>query len=117
MKKLAKTIVFLISAIIATQSFAGIICHTPRMSKVFHIDQNKVAVYQNDVKNGREIASTNQARTQYTTTGFSKVMQHLGHKITLHIEDSKNYSEINDYLVIRDQAGHEITYPINCYNK
>ncbi len=117
MKKLAKTIAILLCALITAQSFAGVICHTPRMSKVFHLDQNKVAVFQNDVKNGREVASSNQARTQYTATGFTKVLQHLGHKITLHIEDSKNYSEVNDYLVIRNQEGHEITYPLNCYNK
>ena len=117
MKSLTKIFLALVLSMMAAQSFASVICHTPRMSKVFHIEENKVAVYQNDVAQGREIASSTQARTQYTHKGFTKVMQHLGHKITVHIEDSKNFSQVDDYLTIRDQQGHEISYPLNCYTK
>lgn len=117
MKKLLTFIMALIIASFMGQAFAEVVCHTPRMNKVFKIDQSKIAVYQSDVSNGREIASMEQARTLYTSTGFTKVMQHMGHKVTLHIEDTKQFSDLNDYLVIRDQQGHEMTYPLNCYQK
>lgn len=117
MRTLTKIAIALISALMVSQIFAGVVCHTPRMSKVFNIEQNKVSVYQNDVRNGREIASSNQARTLYTSNGFTKVLEHMGHKVTLHIENAKQFSDVNDYLVIRDTQGHEITYPLTCYQK
>lgn len=117
MKKVIQFTIITLLFFIQAKSFAEITCHTPRLSKAFQIEKTSVAFYQADVVRGRELASAIPARTRFTHNGFTKVIKHEGKKYTLHIENKNNFSELNDYLVIKNNRGHEVTYPITCYNK
>jgi hypothetical protein len=46
--------------------------------------------------------------------GFSKFFYVSGKKYTIHIDDKDNFSDIDDYMIIKSSNGHEITYPLNC---
>lgn len=90
-------------------------CHTPRMTKTFQIANNNVTFYQNDEsETRRNIASVNQIRTKRETTGFTKFLKFEGHKYTIHIQDLEKFSEVDDYILVRSKAGHEMTYPLTC---
>ncbi len=117
MKKTIQFTIITLLFFLQAKAFAGVTCHTPRLSKAFQIGKTSIAFYQADVSRGRELASTIPARTRFTNTGFTKVITHEGKKYTLHIEDKNNFSELEDYLVIKNNKGHEITYPLTCYNK
>lgn len=117
MKKTIQFTIITLLFFLQAKAFASITCHTPRLSKAFQIEKTSVAFYQADVVRGREIASTIHARTRFTHNGFTKVIKHEGKKYILHIEDKNNFSEVNDYLVIKNNRGHEMTYPLNCYRK
>lgn len=118
MKTLKTIAIVALTSLLFSNAYASIVCHTPRMSKVFNINEQdvKVSIVQNDVENGRGIASNANARTLFTSTGYTKVMQHKNLTVTLHVDDKNNFSELNDYLIVKDQRGHEITYPLTCYN-
>lgn len=117
MKKAIQFTLLTILFFIQAKSFASITCHTPRLSKAFQINSTSVAFYQNDVAHSREIASTIPARTRFTGQGFTKVIINGGNKYTLHIENKNSFSEVDDYLTIKNDKGHEMTYPITCYEK
>lgn len=94
-------------------------CHNERMRKSFVIHKNQVTInIEREDYSGRSIASLSYSqratRTKHHANGFSKIMSFEGKKYTLHIEDTKNFSELNDYISIRSKEGHEITYPLYC---
>lgn len=90
-------------------------CHTPRMSKGFVIKDNSITFYSDgEYGSGRALASISKIRTKREMRGFTKVTNFEGHKYIIHISDLENFSDVNDYVVIKSRNGHNITYPIVC---
>ncbi|WP_127716642.1 hypothetical protein [Halobacteriovorax sp. HLS] len=91
-------------------------CHTPRMKKSFVIFNNKVAFLE-ETETGRMVASAKSLRTKRKGSGFTKVLNYWGERHEIHVGDTNKFSELNDYLTIRTNKGHEITYPLTCYQR
>ncbi len=89
-------------------------CHTPRMNKVFNITQDKIVFEQDEMSAARNIASVDKVRTKREGSGFTKILNYEGNKYTIHIANEERFDEVEDYLSIRSEKGHEITYPITC---
>lgn len=105
---------FMISA---SNIFAApqIICTTPRESKVVLIKESAVALSTPEkLINQRTVASVSSVRTKLEGKGFTKIIYLDGIKHTIHIENQNQFSDVNDYMVMRSQEGHEITYPLTC---
>mgnify|MGYP000285967273 FL=1 len=100
----------------ARASHGRIECHTPRMKKSFVILNNKVAFLEETDK-GRMVASTKSLRTKKKKNGFTKILHYWGHRHEIHVKDVDKLSDLNDYLTIRTNKGHEITYPLTCYRR
>lgn len=112
-----KTLIIIFLAIMSINSMAGIVCHTPRLNKVFEINDNKITfIHEIDQHKNRELASVN-SRNKTDLSGLNKIVNFENEKHTIHIENTKNFSDVDDYIVIRNQIGHEITYPLSCSNK
>ena len=89
-------------------------CTTPRLSKAFVVGPTGIAFFNPFEKQGRKIASTINARTKLIGKGFSKILFVSGEKHIVHINDKQNLNELDDYLIIKSNKGHEITYPLDC---
>ena len=115
-----KTITLLSLLFLSTNAFSSIECETPRLEKKFKIEGEKVVFLkgEDDSKNrdGRIIASVNNVRTRVSYKGFTKTLNFDGLKHTIHINDSSSFSEIEDYIVVRNKLGHQMTYPLSCQN-
>lgn len=110
MKKMALVLGLLFSA----TSLASIECHTPRMNKTFKIEDSRVTFFNDQsIEGGREVASVG-ARTRKTQKGFTKILSFEGRKHTIHINDRNSFSDVNDYMIVRNNKGHEMTYPLSC---
>ena len=109
-----KTLLITILAIISFNTEASILCHTPRMNKVFEVNDKKVVFFNEfDTKAKRELAST-PSRTKSSEKGITKYVDFENQKHTIHINDMENFSDVNDYIIIKARTGHEVTYPITC---
>ena len=101
-----------------------VICHTPRIQMAFKISDQHIAFIESkglglgSELEGRSVASSaiNQVRTRLTATGFTKTLERNGKRHTIHINNGNNFSQFDDYIVIRNSEGHEITYPLECEN-
>lgn len=92
-----------------------IVCHTPREARIFSIKNNSIAFTKAILfESKREVASIASVRTKKTATGFTKVLFYKGNKHTIYINNTSNFSDVEDYLVVRSREGHEMTYPLNC---
>ncbi len=112
-------IVFMAFFMIGQSAFAGIVCSSDRMQKDLVISKTSVAFheYQNS-SDSRNIASADLqgVRTQKTMKGFNKIVFFEGQKHTIHVDDISKFSDVDDYITIRSQKGHEIIYPLSCHN-
>ncbi len=116
MRLLSKTMFILLMAS-ASNIFAApqIICTTPRESKVVLIKESAIALSTPEkLINQRTVASVSSVRTKLEGQGFTKIIYLNGIKHTIHIENQNQFSDVNDYMVMRSQEGHEITYPLTC---
>ncbi len=106
--------------IIAVMSFntqASIVCHTPRSNKIFEIKDTKVTFFNEfDMSAKRELASVI-SRTKSSEKGITKIVNFENQKHTIHIENASNFSDTEDYIIIKAKSGHEMTYPLSCQNK
>jgi hypothetical protein len=121
MKNLFKTMALISLYIFGQNSYGNmgpqmkITCETPRGTKVLVIEDQKVSISQPfRIDQTRSVASVQGVRTKLEGTGFTKVMFHNGAKHIIHIEDRKSFSVVDDYLIIRSNEGHEMTYPLEC---
>lgn len=106
-----KTLILTLTLLTSLSSLGAvkdIICSTPRMNKVFMIKNSKI------IMQGRDLASVEGVRTKDIGVGFTKYFNHEGMKHKLHIENKSSFSDFNDYISIRNNKGHEITYPLTC---
>jgi hypothetical protein len=111
-----KTLLFTVLTLISfnTEVEASILCHTPRMNKIFEVKDTKVTFFNElDSKANRELASVH-SRNKKTENGFTKFVDFENQKHTIHISDMNNFSDVNDYIIIKARTGHEVTYPITC---
>jgi hypothetical protein len=101
-------------AIFSFNTEASILCHTPRMNKVFEVSDKKVTFFNEfDVKAKRELASA-ASRSKSSDKGITQYVDFENQKHTIHISDTQNFSDVNDYIIIKARTGHEVTYPITC---
>lgn len=106
--------------IIAVMSFntqASIVCHTPRANKVFEIKDSKITFFNEfDTTAKRELASVF-SRSKSSEKGMTKIVNFENQKHTIHIGDANNFSDTEDYIVIKAKSGHEVIYPLSCQSK
>lgn len=112
-----KTLLLTSLLLISFNSMAAIVCHTPRMNKNFEIKDNRISFFKDEkeLKN-RDIASL-VSRNKNEVKGMTKIVEFENQKHTIHIEDVNSFSDINDYIVIKNKTGHEVIYPLTCNNK
>jgi hypothetical protein len=86
---------------------ANVVCHTPRLNKIFELkaDNNVTFFHENDSSLRRELASL-VSRNKVSDSGD-----------TIHINDMKKFSDVDDYIIIKAKSGHETTYPLLCEQK
>ena len=99
------------------QANASIICKTPRESKILKIHKNSVSfphLEENENLLERGTASLPLIRTKHHGRGFTKILFLKGIKHTIHIKDKLKFSEVEDYLILKSQEGHEMTLPLKC---
>lgn len=113
-----KTLIMTFLTILTFNTEASVLCHTPRMNKVFEVSDKKITFFNEfDVQtNKRQLASVT-GRTISSETGMTKVVNFENQKHTIHISDMNNFSDVNDYIIIKSRTGHEITYPLTCETK
>ncbi len=110
-----KTLLILATLILTIQvSQASVLCHTPRLNKIFEIKDNSVTFFhENDSSARRELASLS-SRNKMTNIGITKIVTFENQKNTIHINDLKKFSDSDDYIIIKAKSGHETTYPLIC---
>jgi len=112
-----KAFILFFLAITSVETQASILCHTPRMNKIFEIKDNRVTFFNEfDSTAKREVASV-LSRSKPNSEGLTKVVDFENYKHTIHISNSKEFSDVNDYIVIKAKTGHEVTYPLTCENR
>ncbi len=90
-----------------------IICQSERLGKLFKIATTSITLIDSE---GRSIASVG-ARTKIRGKALEKIVNYNNQMITVHVDNRNNFSPLNDYIVLRNSLGHEITYPLECYTK
>jgi aminopeptidase N len=85
------------------------------MEKVLSLN-NGVTIYNEHQmqENRREIASIANVRTRRNDGGVIKSFSFEGQKYEIHIKNTKNFNEADDYLTMTSSDGHQMTYPITC---
>lgn len=112
-----KTLLLLTFTMITVNAQASILCHTPRLNKIFEIKDTKVTFFNEfDKAANRELASI-ASRNRNNDKGFTKVVEFENQKHTIHIADAAHFSDVEDYIIIKVKSGHEVTYPISCEQK
>lgn len=112
-----KALVTTFLLILSFNSEASVFCHTPRMNKIFEVSEAKVTFFNEfDQHNRRELASLT-SRNKPETKGLTKIVDFENQKHTIHIADLDNFSDVEDYIIIKANDGHEVTYPLTCEKK
>ena len=112
-----KSFIFTFLTLLAFNTEANILCHTPRMNKVFEVSDKKIIFFNEfDSHAKRELASVS-SRSKSANTGLTKIVNFENQKHTIHISDMNNFSDLNDYIIIRARTGHEVIYPLTCEKK
>jgi len=109
----------LLATIISTSLFAAPMweCQSDRVSKSFSISEASVVTLNEIQKDeSRGLASVFQipAHTRVNGKSVTKIMNHEGLQYTIHLSDFNSPSDFNDTVSIKNERGHEITYPLNC---
>lgn len=112
-----KSLVLTFIALLAFNTEASILCHTPRMNKIFSVSDKKVTFFNEySQANSRALASVT-SKSKSSDLGMTKVVDFENQKHIIHISDAKNFSDVNDYIIIKSRTGHEVTYPLTCEQK
>lgn len=117
MKTLITSTLLLFIAMITVDAQASILCRTPRSNKIFEIKDAKVTFFNEfDTAAKRELASV-ASRNRTNDKGITKIVEFENQKHTIHIADASNFSDVDDYIIIKAKSGHEVTYPLSCEQK
>ena len=112
-----KSFLTLLFLLISFNTEASLICHTPRMNKIFEVSGKKVTFFNEfDSQNKRELASV-MAKTKSNDKGVTNTVSFENQKHIIHIADENALSDLNDYIIIKSRTGHEVTYPLTCEKK
>lgn len=112
-----KSLFVLFSLIISFNTEASIICHTPRMNKIFEVNGKKITFFNEfSTQNKRELASI-MAKTKSNENGVTNTVNFENQKHVIYIADENALSDFNDYIIIKSRNGHEVTYPLTCEKK
>jgi len=94
-------------------------CKTAFGEKSFIIEDGRISFSKEDDSGAaRSISSISgeSVRTQVKHLGFVKTLYIDGHKHKISVQNSKEFSDANDYLSITSPKGHEMTYPLTCHS-
>lgn len=97
----------------------GIECKTAFGEKSFIIEDGRISFSKEDESGaGRAISSISgeSVRTQTKHLGFVKTLYIDGNKHKISVQNTKDFSDANDYLSITSPKGHEMTYPLTCHS-
>lgn len=112
-----KTLFITLIALMSITAEASIVCRTPRSNKVFEIKDAKITFYNEfDVSANRELASVS-SLSKANSKGLTKIVNFENQKHIIHIENTENFTDTDDYIIIKAKSGHEVTYPLTCENK
>jgi hypothetical protein len=109
--------IHMMSAHAATNS--AISCSTAFGEKTFTIEDDRISFQKEDESGvSRSISSIqgDSVRTHKKHLGFTKTLYIDGNKHRINIQNSHEFSEVNDYLSITSPKGHEMTHPLNCHS-
>lgn len=98
-------------------STGDISCTTAFGEKSFTISGQGISFNKEDETGvSRSISSVNgdSVRTHKKHLGFTKTLYVDGNKYKINVQNTQNFSDVNDYLSITNPKGHEMTYPLNC---
>lgn len=110
MKALLSTFILLVSF----NTEASILCHTPRMNKIFEVADKKITFFNEYEKSARREVASVATRNKPEAKGLTKIVDFENQKHTIHISDVQNFSDVEDYIIIKSKSGHEVTYPLTC---
>lgn len=96
----------------SVKKFNSIHCQTAFGEKVFSLQENTVAFFNN--QSGRSLSSINNAISQSTFSGLKRTLYIDGNKHFINLKDINNFDDSEDFLTITSSKGHKITYPLNC---
>lgn len=113
MTKLLLSFLLTIFVLHAEVHSASITCKTSNELKSFKIRKKSVAFITYD-DNSRSIASVKKVTSRRTRTGFTKTVRMEGKQHIFHINDQRNFSNLEDYYIVKNKQGHEVIYPLNC---
>jgi hypothetical protein len=94
-------------------------CQTAFGEKSFVIDNDKISFQKEDAGGvSRSISSTSgdSVRTHTKHLGFTKTLYIDGNKHRINVQNTNEFSDVNDYLSITSPKGHEMTYPLTCHS-
>lgn len=112
-----KALVITFFTLLSFNTEASILCHTPRMNKIFEVSDKKVTFFNEfDSHTKRTLASVT-SRSKNENMGVTRVVQFENQKHTIHIANMNSFSDVNDYIIIKSKTGHEVTYPLSCERK
>jgi hypothetical protein len=97
----------------------GIKCTTAFGEKTFEILDGNISFQKEDESGvSRSISSvaSDTVRTHSKHLGFVKTLYINGHKHRINVQNTQEFSDVNDYLSITSPKGHEMTYPLTCHS-
>ena len=97
----------------------GIECQTAFGEKKFVIEDGRISFHKEDSEGvSRSISSVSgdSVRTHTKHLGFSKTLYIDGNKHRINVQNTNEFSDVNDYLSITSPKGHEMTYPLTCHS-
>lgn len=112
-------VLLMVHAFNANAASGGIECQTAFGEKSFIIEDGRISFHKEDESGvSRSISSVNAdaVRTHNKHLGFTKTLYIDGNKHRINIKNSKEFSDVNDYLSITSPKGHEMTYPLSCHS-
>ena len=98
---------------------SAIECKTAFGEKSFIIEDGRISFSKEDETGvSRSISSvaSDSVRTHTKHLGFMKTLYIDGNKHRINVKNSKEFSDVNDYLSITSPKGHEMTYPLTCHS-
>lgn len=109
--KLTKLLTITFLTLFVGQVFGSQIkCTSERLGQTFQIEKTTVTFTDND---GRSLASVG-TRTKMRGYSVDKILSYNNKRMTIHVDNKTSFSPLNDYVVLKNSRGHEITYPLDC---
>jgi len=100
-------------------STGAIECQTAFGEKSFTIEDGRISFSKEDetgVSRSISSVSKDSVRTHTKHLGFIKTLYINGNKHRINVQNTNEFSDVNDYLSITSPKGHEMTYPLSCHS-